>query len=131
MAQAIGLGAAVDYLNAIGLDEIHAHEVELTRRALDGLQSIKGLSVIGPKDLEMRGGVVSFAVEGVHPHDLGQALDQYGIAVRTGHHCAWPLMRRFKTVATTRASFYLYNDFDEIEALIDGVERARKYFESR
>ena len=131
MAQAIGLGAAVDYLNAIGLDEIHAHEVKLTRRALDGLQSIKGLSVIGPKDLEMRGGVVSFAVEGVHPHDLGQALDQYGIAVRTGHHCAWPLMRRFKTVATTRASFYLYNDFDEIQALIDGVERARKYFESR
>ena len=131
MAQAIGLGAAVDYLNAIGLDEIHAHEVELTKRALDGLQSIKGLSVIGPKDLEMRGGVVSFAVEGVHPHDLGQALDQYGIAVRTGHHCAWPLMRRFKTVATTRASFYLYNDFEEIEALIDGVERARKYFESR
>ena len=131
MAQAIGLGAAVDYLNAIGLEEIHAHEVELTRRALDGLQSIKGLSVIGPKDLEMRGGVVSFAVEGVHPHDLGQALDQYGIAVRTGHHCAWPLMRRFKTVATTRASFYLYNDFDEIEALVDGVERARKYFESR
>jgi cysteine desulfurase/selenocysteine lyase len=131
MAQAIGLGAAVDYLNAIGLDEIHAHEVELTKRALDGLQGIKGLSVIGPKDLEMRGGVVSFAVEGVHPHDLGQALDQYGIAVRTGHHCAWPLMRRFKTVATTRASFYLYNDFEEIEALIDGVERARKYFESR
>jgi len=131
MAQAIGLGAAVDYLNAIGLDEIHAHEVELTKVALDGLQGIKGLSVIGPKDLEMRGGVVSFAVEGVHPHDLGQALDQYGIAVRTGHHCAWPLMRRFKTVATTRASFYLYNDFEEIEALIDGVERARKYFESR
>ena len=131
MAQAIGLGAAVDYLNAIGLDEIHAHEVELTKGALDGLQNIKGLSVIGPKDLEMRGGVVSFAVEGVHPHDLGQALDQYGIAVRTGHHCAWPLMRRFKTVATTRASFYLYNDFDEIEALVDGVERARKYFESR
>jgi len=131
MAQAIGLGAAVDYLNAISLDEIHAHEVELTKAALDGLQSIKGLSVIGPKDLEMRGGVVSFAVEGVHPHDLGQALDQYGIAVRTGHHCAWPLMRRFKTVATTRASFYLYNDFDEIDALVDGVERARKYFESR
>ena len=131
MAQAIGLGAAVDYLNAIGLDKIHAHEVELTKAALDGLQSIKGLSVIGPKDLEMRGGVVSFAVEGVHPHDLGQALDQYGIAVRTGHHCAWPLMRRFKTVATTRASFYLYNDFEEIQALIDGVERARKYFENR
>ena len=131
MAQAVGLGAAVDYLNRVGLDAIHAHEVALTRKALEGLQTIQGLSVIGPKDLEMRGGVVSFAVEGIHPHDLGQALDQYGIAVRTGHHCAWPLMRRFKTVATTRASFYLYNGFDDISALVDGVERARKYFAER
>ena len=131
MAQAVGLGAAVDYLNRVGLDAIHAHEVALTQNALEGLQTIQGLSVIGPKDLEMRGGVVSFAVEGIHPHDLGQALDQYGIAVRTGHHCAWPLMRRFKTVATTRASFYLYNGFDDISALVDGVERARKYFAER
>ena len=131
MAQAVGLGAAVDYLNRVGLDAIHAHEVALTQKALEGLQTIQGLSVIGPKDLEMRGGVVSFAVEGIHPHDLGQALDQYGIAVRTGHHCAWPLMRRFKTVATTRASFYLYNGFDDISALVDGVERARKYFAER
>jgi cysteine desulfurase/selenocysteine lyase len=131
MAQAVGLGAAVDYLNKVGLDAIHAHEVALTQKALEGLQTIQGLSVIGPKDLEMRGGVVSFAVEGIHPHDLGQALDQYGIAVRTGHHCAWPLMRRFKTVATTRASFYLYNGFDDISALVDGVERARKYFAER
>ncbi|MBU3753441.1 MAG: cysteine desulfurase [Candidatus Nanopelagicaceae bacterium] len=131
MAQAVGLGAAVDYLNSVGLDAIHAHEVALTQKALQGLQTIQGLSVIGPKDLEMRGGVVSFAVEGIHPHDLGQALDQYGIAVRTGHHCAWPLMKRFKTVATTRASFYLYNDFDDIDALLDGVERARKYFAER
>ena len=84
MAQAVGLGAAVDYLNKIGLDRIHAHEVELTRKALEGLQTINGLSIIGPKDLEMRGGVVSFAVDGIHPHDLGQALDQFGIAVRTG-----------------------------------------------
>ena len=131
MAQAVGLGAAVDYLNKIGLNRIHAHEVELTRKALEGLQTINGLSVIGPKDLEMRGGVVSFAVDGIHPHDLGQALDQFGIAVRTGHHCAWPLMKRFKTVATTRASFYLYNDFDDISALVEGVERARKYFAER
>ena len=131
MAQAVGLGAAVDYLNSVGLDAIHAHEVALTQKALQGLQTIQGLTVIGPKDLEMRGGVVSFAVEGIHPHDLGQALDQYGIAVRTGHHCAWPLMKRFKTVATTRASFYLYNDFDDIDALLDGVERARKYFAER
>jgi cysteine desulfurase/selenocysteine lyase len=131
MAQAVGLGAAVDYLNKVGLEAIHAHEVALTQKALEGLQTIQGLSVIGPKDFEMRGGVISFAVEGIHPHDLGQALDQYGIAVRTGHHCAWPLMRRFKTVATTRASFYLYNDLDDITALVDGVERARKYFAER
>lgn len=131
MAQAVGLGAAIDYLNNVGLDRIHAHEVELTKKALEGLQTIDGLSIIGPTDLEMRGGVVSFAVAEIHPHDLGQALDQFGIAVRTGHHCAWPLMKRFKTVATTRASFYLYNDFEDIAALVDGVERARKYFAER
>lgn len=131
MAQAVGLGAAVDYLSAIGLDDIHQHEVELTKRALDGLSGIKGLSIIGPLDMHMRGGVVSFAIDGIHPHDLGQALDSYGIAVRTGHHCAWPLMRRFKTVATTRASFYLYNDLNDVQALVDGVERARRYFSER
>lgn len=131
MAQAVGLGAAVDYLSSIGLDSIHQHEISLTEAAIKGLQSIKGLTIIGPTDMHMRGGVVSFAIEGIHPHDLGQALDSYGIAVRTGHHCAWPLMRRFKTVATTRASFYLYNDLDDITALVDGVERARKYFVER
>ena len=131
MAQAIGLGAAVDYLSAIGLDAIHQHETEMTAAAISGLQAIKGLTIIGPTDMKMRGGVVSFAIDGIHPHDLGQALDSYGIAVRTGHHCAWPLMKRFKTVATTRASFYLYNDFDDVNALVDGVERARKYFVER
>jgi cysteine desulfurase/selenocysteine lyase len=131
MAQAVGLGAAVDYLTSIGLDAIHQHEVELTQSAIAGLSAIKGLSIIGPTNMEMRGGVVSFAIEGIHPHDLGQALDSYGIAVRTGHHCAWPLMKRFKTVATTRASFYLYNDSDDVSALVDGVERARRYFAER
>lgn len=131
MAQAVGLGAAVDYLSAIGLDAVHSHETELTKAAISGLQTITGLTIIGPTDMTLRGGVVSFAIEGIHPHDLGQALDSYGIAVRTGHHCAWPLMRRFKTVATTRASFYLYNDLDDINALVDGVERARKYFVER
>lgn len=131
MAQAVGLGAAVDYLTSIGLDAIHQHEVELTKNAIAGLSAIKGLSIIGPTNMEMRGGVVSFAIEGIHPHDLGQALDSYGIAVRTGHHCAWPLMKRFKTVATTRASFYLYNDFHDVSALVDGVERARRYFAER
>jgi cysteine desulfurase/selenocysteine lyase len=131
MAQAVGLGAAVDYLSAIGLDAVHSHETELTRAAISGLQTIAGLTIVGPTDMTLRGGVVSFAIEGIHPHDLGQALDSYGIAVRTGHHCAWPLMRRFKTVATTRASFYLYNDLDDVNALVDGVERARKYFVER
>ena len=131
MAQAVGLGAAIDYLTKIGLDVIHKHEMELTKRAIEGLSGISGLRIIGPKDLSMRGGVISFEVEGIHPHDLGQALDQFGIAVRTGHHCAWPLMRRFKSVATTRASFYLYNDNQDVDDLIDGVNRARKYFLER
>jgi cysteine desulfurase/selenocysteine lyase len=105
--------------------------MSLTKLALDGVSSIKGLSVIGPKELINRGGVISFAIEGIHPHDLGQALDQFGIAVRTGHHCAWPLMRRFKVVATTRASFYLYNDAQDVADFVEGVERARKYFLER
>jgi cysteine desulfurase/selenocysteine lyase len=131
MAQAVGLGAAVDYLQRIGLAAIHEHEKSLTDTALKGLQTIKDLSIIGPTDTQLRGGVISFAIEGLHPHDLGQALDSYGIAVRTGHHCAWPLMKRFKTVATTRASFYLYNDVEDVNALVDGVEKARKYFVGR
>lgn len=131
MAQAIGLAAAIDYIDALTIEAIHQHEMSLTKLALDGVSSIKGLSVIGPKDLNNRGGVISFAIEGIHPHDLGQALDQYGIAVRTGHHCAWPLMRRFKVVATTRASFYLYNDAQDVADLVEGVERARKYFLER
>ena len=131
MAQAVGLGAAVDYLKGIGLSAIHEHEKTLTVAALKGLQTISGLKIIGPTDTNLRGGVLSFAIEGIHPHDLGQALDSYGIAVRTGHHCAWPLMKRFKTVATTRASFYLYNDLEDVNALVDGVERARKYFVER
>lgn len=131
MAQAIGLGAAVDYLTALGMEDIHNHELELTKQAISGLSEIPGLQIIGPTELEMRGGVVSFALEGIHPHDLGQALDQYGIAVRTGHHCAWPLIKKFKVVATTRASFYLYNDSADVQALIEGVGRARKYFVER
>ena len=131
MAQAVGLAAAIDYLDAISMEAIHQHEMNLTKLAIDGVSSIKGLTVIGPKESINRGGVISFAIEGIHPHDLGQALDQYGIAVRTGHHCAWPLMRRFKVVATTRASLYLYNDAQDVADLVEGVERARKYFLER
>jgi len=131
MAQVVGLGAAIDYLEKISFRAIHQHELVLTKVAIEGLKSIKGVSIVGPEDLFDRGAVVSFTVDGVHPHDLGQALDQYGIAVRTGHHCAWPLMRRYKVVATTRASFYLYNDQSDVDALVEGVERARKYFLER
>jgi cysteine desulfurase/selenocysteine lyase len=128
MAGAVGLAAALKFLNKIGLARIHNHELELTERALTGLSTIPGLKVIGPTNIKNRGAVISFEIAGIHPHDLGQALDQYGIAVRTGHHCAWPLMRRFKSVATTRASFYLYNDLQDIEDLVDGVARAQSFF---
>lgn len=131
MAQAVGLGAAVDYLNRIGMEKIHQHEVELTKVCIERLSQIPQLKIVGPTDMELRGGVVSFTLDGIHPHDLGQALDQYGIAVRTGHHCAWPLMKKYRVVATTRASLYLYNDLADVEALVTGVERARDYFLGR
>jgi cysteine desulfurase/selenocysteine lyase len=131
MAQAIGLGAAIDYLENVGMERIHQHERQLTERAIKGLATIPNLRIIGPMEMLDRGGVVSFDIQGIHPHDLGQALDQFGIAVRTGHHCAWPLVRRFNVVATTRASFYLYNDNSDVDALVEGVERARKYFLDR
>lgn len=131
MAQVVGLAAAIRYIERIGLSRIHEHELSLTHLAVSGLREIPGLSIVGPVDDLNRGGVISFAIDGIHPHDVGQALDQYGIAVRTGHHCAWPLMRRFKVVATTRASFYLYNDETDVKALIEGVARARKYFLER
>ncbi|MFM8330014.1 MAG: aminotransferase class V-fold PLP-dependent enzyme, partial [Actinomycetales bacterium] len=131
MAQVVGLAAALTYLKKIGIEKIHEHEMTLTKRAIDDLSRIQNLSIIGPKNLNDRGAVISFAVEGIHPHDIGQALDQYGIAVRTGHHCAWPLMKRFNSVATTRASFYLYNDLSDVEALISGVERAINFFRGK
>lgn len=131
MAQVVGLGAALDYLTNVGLDKIHDHEIELTGRLLRGLEENKDVQIFGPRDLEMRGGVVSFAVKDIHPHDMGQFLDNQGIAVRTGHHCAWPLNRRLGVNATTRASFYLYNDEIDVDALIAGVANAQEYFSSR
>ena len=128
MAQAVGLAAGLKYLTEIGLEKIHNHELALTKMAIDGLRTISELKIIGPENLTDRGGVISFELEGIHPHDLGQALDQYGIAVRTGHHCAWPLMKRFNSVATTRASFYLYNDRSDVENLVRGVEKAQSFF---
>jgi cysteine desulfurase/selenocysteine lyase len=128
MAQAIGLSAAIDYLNMVGMEKIAGHEADLTKQLLDGISKISGVDVIGPLDMKDRGGVVSFTVDGVHPHDVGQVLDQYGIAVRTGHHCAWPLMRKLNLVGTTRASFHLYNDSSDITALLAAIEQVKIYF---
>jgi cysteine desulfurase/selenocysteine lyase len=128
MAQAVGLGAALDYLTKIGMDNIHRHEVELTSYLLNGLSDIKDLRIIGPKTTDLRGGAVSFTLGDIHPHDLGQYLDSQGIAVRTGHHCAWPLTRKLGVPATTRASVYLYNTTDDLDALVEGVQGAQKYF---
>jgi len=128
MAQAVGLSAAIDYLNIVGMDKIFEHEQELTQQLLTGLSKISGVNVVGPLDMKDRGGVISFTVDGVHPHDVGQVLDQYGIAVRTGHHCAWPLMKKLNLVGTTRASFHLYNDSDDINALLEAIEKVKIYF---
>jgi len=128
MAQIVGLGAALNYLTSIGMQNIHNHEIEITRYALSKLQSIEELRVLGPKEMDMRGGAVSFTVGEIHPHDLGQFLDNSGIAVRTGHHCAWPLTRKMGVPATTRASFYLYNTLDDIDDLVDGIRDAKNYF---
>lgn len=128
MAQAVGLSAAIDYLNVVGMKSIADHELELTKQLLDGIADLSGVNVVGPTDMKDRGGVVSFTIDGVHPHDVGQVLDQYGIAVRTGHHCAWPLMKRLNLVGTTRASFHLYNDASDIDALLDGIKSVKEYF---
>jgi cysteine desulfurase/selenocysteine lyase len=128
MAQAIGLGAALQYLTKVGMNSIHEHELYLSKLLLAGLQDIKGLNIFGPTDLVDRGGTVSFTLDGIHPHDLGQFLDSKGIAVRTGHHCAWPLARKFKIQSTTRASLYLYNEISDVDALLAGIQDAKKFF---
>ena len=128
MAQAVGLGRALTYLENIGMKEIFEHEQELTRYGLNALGEIKDLKIVGPTETAMRGGTISFTVGDIHPHDLGQFLDNQGIAVRTGHHCAWPLTRKLGVPATTRASFYLYNTPTDIDALVEGIISAQKYF---
>ena len=128
MAQAVGLAAALDYLSAIGMAEIYAHEKKLGSYLLKRLQEIPDLKLVGPLEMVERGAVASFTLGAIHPHDLGQFLDSQGIAVRTGHHCAWPLTRKLGVQATTRASLYLYNDEADIDALIAGIIGAQKYF---
>jgi cysteine desulfurase/selenocysteine lyase len=128
IVQAVGLGAAIDYLSAIGMDNVAAHERAITGYALERLQGIDGLRILGPTDNVDRGGAISFAVADLHPHDVGQALDSLGIAVRGGHHCCRPAHARFGVAASTRASFYLYTTRDEIDALADGIEYTKKFF---
>ena len=128
MAQAVGLAAALEYLSAIGMAEIYAHEQNLGAYLLKRLQEVPQLKLVGPLDMNERGAVASFTLGEIHPHDLGQYLDAQGIAVRTGHHCAWPLTRKLGVQATTRASLYLYNDEEDVDVLIDGILGAQKYF---
>jgi cysteine desulfurase/selenocysteine lyase len=128
IAQAVGLGAAVDYLSGLGMDAVHAHEQALTSYLLDGLSSVPGLRVIGPQTMEQRGGAVSFVMNGIHPHDVGQLLDEHGVAVRVGHHCARPACLRYGVPATSRASLHLYSDSSDVDALISGLARVRSFF---
>jgi cysteine desulfurase/selenocysteine lyase len=128
VAEAVGLGAAVDYLEALGMDRVRAAEADLTAYALKRLGEVQGLRVYGPAELEHRGGVVSFTLGSVHPHDVAQVLDEEGIAVRAGHHCTMPLHRRLGVPATTRASFSVYSTADEVDALVAGLEKAARFF---
>jgi cysteine desulfurase / selenocysteine lyase len=128
VADAVGLAAACDYLDAIGMDRIRAHELELMKYAVDRMREVRGVTLYGPESLEQRSGVVSFTLEGVHPHDIATILDQNGVCVRAGHHCAQPLMRRMNVPATARASFYVYSARADVDALIKGVERVNEIF---
>jgi cysteine desulfurase/selenocysteine lyase len=128
IVEAVGLGAALEYLSHLGLDAIHAHEQAITGYALQGLQTVSGLTVLGPLDATQRGGAIAFELAGVHPHDVAQVLDSRGVAVRAGHHCAKPAHARFGVQSSTRMSSYLYTTPEEIDALIEALEYTRSYF---
>jgi cysteine desulfurase / selenocysteine lyase len=128
IAEAVGLGAAVDYLTDLGMDNVSAHEHGLTAYALERLQEVEGLRIIGPAGTDDRGGAISFALEGIHPHDVGQLLDERGVAVRVGHHCARPACLRYGVPATTRASVHLYSTNADIDALVEGLDQVKAFF---
>ncbi len=130
ITEAVGLGAAVDYLRAVGMPAVRSHEISLTAYALDALNDRFGadIRIFGPPEPEARGGVISFALRDVHPHDISQILDEYGVCVRAGHHCAKPLMRRLGVNATARASFALYNDERDVDTLVDALDAAGRFF---
>ena len=127
-SQVVGLGEAVRFLTEIGMEDIQAHERKLTEYALEQMQAIDGLRIAGPLTADNRGGAIAFTVEGVHPHDLGQVLDSEGVAIRTGHHCAWPAHRGLNLQSTSRASFYLYNTMDEVDTLVSSIRKAKEFF---
>jgi len=128
IADVVGFGAAIDYLSNIGMDVIRQHEIDLTSYALDKLSQVKGLHIYGTKDISKRGGVISFNFADVHPHDVAQIIDEEGIAIRSGHHCAQVLMERLNVAATSRASFYIYNTKEEIDALINSLNKVARIF---
>jgi len=124
--EAIGLGAAIDYLNAIGMEQVWKHELEITSYALSELKKVPDIRIFGPET--QRAGVISFCLDDIHPHDIATVLDQYGVAIRTGHHCAQPLMRRLGVSGTARASFYLYNTLEEVDVLVNSLNKTREFF---
>ena len=128
IAGAIGLGVAVDYLTTLGMEAIRAHEMEITQYALEKIGRLKGVTTYGPKDVKKKAGVVSFTIDNAHPHDIASILDVEGICIRSGHHCAQPLMERFDLPATARASFYVYNDLEDVDALVSGMKRVQEVF---
>jgi cysteine desulfurase/selenocysteine lyase len=128
IADAIATGAAVDYLSEIGMENVRAHEIELTGYALSRFAELESVKILGPLENEDRGGIISFVHDTIHPHDLGTALDRMGIAIRTGHHCAMPLVRSYGVVAAARASFYIYNTHSEVDKLIEGIKQTERYF---
>ena len=129
IAEAVGLGAAIDYLNGLGMAAVREHEVQLLERALEALNAVDRVSVHGPQDAQLRGAAVSFSIEGIHPHDVGTIMDREGVAVRAGHHCAKPLVRSLGSAATTRASFYIYNTLEEVDALVGAIEATKRFFD--
>ena len=128
IADAIAFGVAIDYLESLGMDDVRQHEIALTEYALNAFQELEEVRVFGPRDVEHRGGIVSFYGGDVHPHDIGTMLDREGIAIRTGHHCAMPLMNKLSVPATARASFYIYNTEEEVDLLVSTLKATLRYF---
>ena len=128
VAQSVGLEAAVRYLEDVGMASVAEHEHDITEYALAGLKELPGVRIIGPTDAVERGSAISFVVDGIHPHDVGQLLDDRGVAVRVGHHCAWPTCRRYNVPATTRLSSYIYNDRSDIDSALAGIRAAQEFF---